>query len=146
MGFVYSDGPSTNWSETDYVLVSNAFLIKIQRIFIIWHVILFCRCFWKSSLTLVWFEPILDRRNAGWATRELKQRGRERERYKTADLVTEYNRLTWECNHLATFTPSSSRPMQTDAILLANNTQHFWAQLCCDLLRLFAWNHNIVGT
>ena len=41
--------------------------------------------------------------------RELKQRGRERqrERYKTIDLITEYNHCTWECNHLATFSPSS---------------------------------------
>ena len=41
--------------------------------------------------------------------RELKQRGRERqlERYKTIDLVTEYNHFTWECNHLPTFLPSS---------------------------------------
>ena len=41
--------------------------------------------------------------------RELKQRGRERERErdKTIDLVTEYNHFTWECNHLATFPPSS---------------------------------------
>ena len=36
--------------------------------------------------------------------------------------------------------------MQTDATLLANNTQHCWAQQCCDLLRPFAWNHNNVGT
>ena len=50
--------------------------------------------------------------------------------------------------------------MQTDATLLANNTQHCWAQQCCDLLRSFAWafrfrylrpmetdatSHNIVG-
>ena len=33
-----------------------------------------------------------------------------------------------------------------DPILLANNTQHCWAQQCCDLLRPFAWNHNNVGT
>ena len=41
--------------------------------------------------------------------RELKQRGRERqrERYKTIDLITEYNHFTWECNHLGTFSPSS---------------------------------------
>ena len=38
------------------------------------------------------------------------------------------------------------RPMRTDPILLANNTQHCWAQQCCDLLRPFAWNHNNVGT
>ena len=37
-------------------------------------------------------------------------------------------------------------PMQTDPRLLANNTQHCWAQQCCDLLRPFAWNHNNVGT
>ena len=36
--------------------------------------------------------------------------------------------------------------MQTDPTLLANNTQHCWAQQCCDLLRPFAWNHNNVGT
>ena len=29
-------------------------------------------------------------------------------------------------------------PMQTDATLLASNTQHCWAQQCCDLLRPFA--------
>ena len=42
-------------------------------------------------------------------TRELKQRGRERqrERHKTIDSVTEYKHFTWEYNHLATF-PSSS--------------------------------------
>ena len=41
--------------------------------------------------------------------RELQQRGRERqrERYKTMDLITEYNDFMWECNRLATF-PSSS--------------------------------------
>ena len=41
--------------------------------------------------------------------RELKKRGRERERerYKTIDLITEYNPFTWECNHLATFPPWS---------------------------------------
>ena len=38
------------------------------------------------------------------------------------------------------------RPMQTNPTLLANNSQHCWAQQCCDLLRLFAWNHNNVGT
>ena len=34
--------------------------------------------------------------------RELKQWGRERrrERYKTIDLITEYNHFLWECNHL----------------------------------------------
>ena len=34
-------------------------------------------------------------------SRELKQRGqeRERERYETIDLATEYNHFTWECNH-----------------------------------------------
>ena len=33
---------------------------------------------------------------------ELKQWGRERrrERYKTIDLITEYNHFMWECNHL----------------------------------------------
>ena len=31
----------------------------------------------------------------------------QRERYKTIDLVIEYNHFTWECNHLATFPPSS---------------------------------------
>ena len=34
----------------------------------------------------------------------------------------------------------------TQCSLLANNTQHCWAQQCCDLLRPFAWNHNNVGT
>ena len=35
--------------------------------------------------------------------RELKQRGLERqqERYKTIDLITEYNYFMWKCNHLA---------------------------------------------
>ena len=34
--------------------------------------------------------------------RKLKQRGweRQRERYKTIDLITEYNYFMWECNHL----------------------------------------------
>ena len=32
---------------------------------------------------------------------------RRRERYKTIDLIKEYNHLTWECNHLPTFPPSS---------------------------------------
>ena len=34
--------------------------------------------------------------------RELKQRGRERQRecYKTIDLITEYDHFMWECNHL----------------------------------------------
>ena len=36
--------------------------------------------------------------------------------------------------------------MQTDPTLLTSNTQHCWAQQCCDLLRPFAWNHNNVGT
>ena len=31
---------------------------------------------------------------------------RQREGYKTIDLIAEYNHLTWECNHLATFPPS----------------------------------------
>ena len=35
---------------------------------------------------------------------------------------------------------------QTDPTLLANNTQHCWAQQCCDLLHPFALNHNNVGT
>ena len=34
------------------------------------------------------------------------------------------------------------RPMQTDATLLVNNTQHCWAQH----LHPFAWNHNNVST
>ena len=37
----------------------------------------------------------------------------------------------------------SLRPMQTDTTLLADNTQHCWAQQSCHLLRPFAWNHNI---
>ena len=32
----------------------------------------------------------------------------QRERYKTIHLITEYNDLTWEYNHLATFPSSSS--------------------------------------
>ena len=36
-------------------------------------------------------------------------------------------------------------PLKAHA-LLANNTQHCWAQQYCDLLRPFAWNHNNVGT
>ena len=36
--------------------------------------------------------------------------------------------------------------MQTDATLLANNTQHCWAQQCCDLLRPFARIHNNIGS
>ena len=41
--------------------------------------------------------------------KELKQRGRERqrERGKTMDKVREYNHCTWERNHLVTFPPSS---------------------------------------
>ena len=41
--------------------------------------------------------------------RELTQRRREprRERYKTMDLITEYNNFTWECNQLAVFPPLS---------------------------------------
>ena len=35
------------------------------------------------------------------------RRERERELYKTIDLATEYNHFMWECNHLATFLPSS---------------------------------------
>ena len=27
---------------------------------------------------------------------------------RTVDLITKYNHFTWECNHLATFQPSSS--------------------------------------
>ena len=34
--------------------------------------------------------------------------------------------------------------MQTDATLLANNTQHCWAQQCCDLLRPFAWALRVI--
>ena len=30
--------------------------------------------------------------------------------------------------------------------IVGQNTQHCWAQQCCDLLRPFAWNHNNVGT
>ena len=43
--------------------------------------------------------------------RELKQRGREcqREYYKTIHLITEYNHLTWECNHLAHRSPENKR-------------------------------------
>ena len=32
---------------------------------------------------------------------------RRRERYKTIDLIAEYNHFTWECNHMPTFPPSS---------------------------------------
>ena len=32
---------------------------------------------------------------------------RQRERYKTIDLIADYNHFTWECNHLPTFPPSS---------------------------------------
>ena len=43
--------------------------------------------------------------------RKLKQRGRERqrERYKTIDLITEYNHFMWECNHLAHRSPENKR-------------------------------------
>ena len=43
--------------------------------------------------------------------RELKQRGRERqrERHKTIDLITEYNHFMWECNHLAHRSPENKR-------------------------------------
>ena len=39
----------------------------------------------------------------------LKQlrRDRQRERYKTIDLIAENNHFTWECNQLAIFPPSS---------------------------------------
>ena len=42
-----------------------------------------------------------------------KQLGHERhrERYKTIDIIAEYNHFTWECNHLPTFPPSS---LETD--------------------------------
>ena len=49
-------------------------------------------------------------------------------------------------SHLQLADSQLLRPMQTDPILLANNTQHCWAQQCCDLLRLFSWNDNNVGT
>ena len=41
--------------------------------------------------------------------RELKQRGQERQRecHKTIDLITEYNHFTWECNHLAHWSPEN---------------------------------------
>ena len=48
--------------------------------------------------------------------------------------------------HSLSLSLSLLRPLQTDPTLLANNTQHCWAQQCCDLLRPFAWNHNSVGT
>ena len=43
--------------------------------------------------------------------RKLKQRGweRQRERYKTTDLITEYNHFMWECNHLAHRSPENKR-------------------------------------
>ena len=43
-----------------------------------------------------------------WIVRELKQHGdeRERERYKTIDLIAEYNNFTWERNQLTTFLSS----------------------------------------
>ena len=43
--------------------------------------------------------------------REFKQRGRERQRehYKTIDLITEYNHFMSECNYLAHRTPENKR-------------------------------------
>ena len=43
--------------------------------------------------------------------RELKQWGRERqrERYKTIDLITDYNHFMWECSHLAHRSPENKR-------------------------------------
>ena len=43
--------------------------------------------------------------------RELKQRERERQResYKTIDLITKYNHFMWECNHLAHRSPENKR-------------------------------------
>ena len=40
-----------------------------------------------------------------------KQRGRERqrERYKTIDLITEYNHFIWKCNYLAHRSPENNR-------------------------------------
>ena len=40
----------------------------------------------------------------------------------------------------------SKGPCKRTQHMLANNTQHCWAQQCCDLLRPFAWNHSNVGT
>ena len=43
--------------------------------------------------------------------RKLKQRGweRQRERYKTIDLITLYNHFMWECNHLTHRSPENKR-------------------------------------
>ena len=49
--------------------------------------------------------------------------------------------FTW-CKYCSAVGRCILRPMQTDATLLAINSQHCWAQQCCDLLRPFAWNHN----
>ena len=49
-------------------------------------------------------------KHSGDSTRDFLQPGRERrrERYKTIDLITEYNDFTWKWNQLAAFPPSSS--------------------------------------
>ena len=60
-------------------------------------------------IAAVVLDRLEQRRAIGNDNRELKQRGRERERErdKTIGLVAEYSHFTWECNHLATFPPSS---------------------------------------
>ena len=66
---------------------------------------------WQPKSNFDEVDPIADKKFNPWLVliHFRKQRGREhrRERYKTIDLVTEYNHCTGECNHLATFPPSS---------------------------------------
>ena len=38
-----------------------------------------------------------------WAWSRQEGRRRQRERFKTIDLIAEYNHFTWECNQLASF-------------------------------------------
>ena len=72
---------------------------------------------------LVWFK-----------IRELKQRGQEsqREHYKSTDLNTEYNDFTWECNHLATFPPSSLSLVSVWSLMIAGSLESLNRRIAFD--------------
>ena len=59
---------------------------------------------------LIGHSKFMPRANSWLLTRgkgHILERERQRERYKTIDLIVEYNHFMWECKHLATFPPSS---------------------------------------
>ena len=54
--------------------------------------------------------------------------------YVLRQFAGNHNNVGTCCVSIRFETGQNFRPMQTDATLLANNTQH-----CCDLLRPFVW-------